>query len=415
MQITNTARAGEFEVKLKGRMDASWSDHVARALAEAVRSGQHAISVDMAEVNYISSAGIRILVLYARQLDSIQGSLSIVNASKPVLRILELSGLESLLRRAASAPPAQAREAVPTSVELVEPGATAELFELQREAALRVHWPGDPEQFLGGASDPEAGSIVEFPVEAIGIGLGGFADGGTGGKPCYGEFLAAAGAVVCLPTDSSHQPDYVLQRGHSLPPLKVAYGMVGSGGFRHLLRFDKGPQEPSLPFSSIVRAGLQANGGNAAGFVMVAETASLTGVSVRKLPSSSETPGAASSLFAFPAVRDWLSFTAEPAFPHTTSLIVGFAARQADARRLNLLKPLAPSGEVQGHFHAAAFPYQPLRKGKVNPSQTVRPLFDSGQVLGVLHLLNDWREINGIGESRLMRGACWCSPLLVQD
>ena len=238
--------------------------------------------------------------------------------------------------------------------------------------------------------------------------------GGLGGKPCYGEFLAAAGAVVCLPTDSSHQPDYVLQ-GALTPSLKVAYGMVGSGGFRHLLRFDKGPQEPSLPFSSIVRAGLQANGGNAAGFVMVAETASLTGVSVRKLPSSSETPGAASSLFAFPAVRDWLSFTAEPAFPHTTSLIVGFAARQADARRLNLLKPLAPSGEVQGHFHAAAFPYQPLRKGKVDPSQTVRPLFDSGQVLGVLHLLNDWREINGIGESRLMRGACWCSPLLVQD
>ena len=41
MQITRTARAEQFEIKLKGRMDASWSDHVARALAECVQSGQH--------------------------------------------------------------------------------------------------------------------------------------------------------------------------------------------------------------------------------------------------------------------------------------------------------------------------------------------------------------------------------------
>ena len=37
------ARAEQFEIKLKGRMDATWSDHVARALAECVQSGQHVI------------------------------------------------------------------------------------------------------------------------------------------------------------------------------------------------------------------------------------------------------------------------------------------------------------------------------------------------------------------------------------
>ena len=43
MEITRTARAVHFEIKLKGRMDATWSDHVARALAECVQSGQHVI------------------------------------------------------------------------------------------------------------------------------------------------------------------------------------------------------------------------------------------------------------------------------------------------------------------------------------------------------------------------------------
>jgi hypothetical protein len=72
---------------------------------------------------------------------------------------------------------------------------------------------------------------------------------------------------------------------------------------------------------------------------------------------------------------------------------------------------LVRSGEFYGHFHAAAFPYRPLRKGKVDLVHTVQPLFESEQVLGLLHLLNDWRELSGAGESRFLRGACWCAPL----
>src|ERR1019366_2300393 len=98
MEITRTARADQFELKLKGRMDGTWIDHVARALAECVRAGQHAIVVDMAEVDYLSSAGIRILVLYARQLSAIQGRLGVINASGIVRKVLELAGLEALLQ-----------------------------------------------------------------------------------------------------------------------------------------------------------------------------------------------------------------------------------------------------------------------------------------------------------------------------
>jgi hypothetical protein len=34
-------------------------------------------------------------------------------------------------------------------------------------------------------------------------------------------------------------------------------------------------------------------------------------------------------------------------------------------------------------------------------------------VLGLLHLVNDWREASGAGESLFLRGACWCSPLVL--
>lgn len=412
MQITASARAELFEIKLKGRMDANWSDHVARFLAESVQSGQHLIALDMAEVEYISSAGIRVLVLHARQLKSIQGSFSVVNPSDQVRKVLELSGLGALLFAPKAVPAAQVDRAAPARVRLTEAAATAEMFDLEPEAALHMDWPGHPERWLAGAAGAQQSLTVTFPTDAIGIGLGGFGNGQPDEAPQFGEFLAAAGAAVCLPSDGSHNPDYVLQQAELIPSLKVAYGMCAAGGFRSLVRFDKGPQQQSLSFSSIVKACLQANGGKPAGLVMVAETASLTGVSLQKVPAA--VPGGAppSNPFAFPKVRDWLSFTTEPAFPNTTCLVVGFAATQAGAAGLRLLKPLVRSGEIQGHFHAAVFPYQPLRKGKVDLGETVRSLFESGQILGLLHLLNDWREINGAGESRFLRGACWFSPLL---
>ncbi len=410
MEITRTARGAEYEIRLKGRLDATWSDHVAAALAECLRSGQHQLLVDMAAVDYISSAGIRILVLYARQLGNIQGRLGVTNASANVRKVLELAGLDQMLLVEAStaAAPAQTGENEMCSVALPEPGATAQTHELDPNGTLRLHWPGNSLDWFEGRSPPEACPLVQFPANMMGIGLGTLVSGEASlGQP-FGEFLAAAGVAVCQAADGSNKPDYVLTQGALQPEVKVGYGLLGFGGFRRLLRFDKGPQQPSLPLSTVVKACLEASGSDLTGLVLVAETACLIGASLQKPVSSKE--GRAQDIFSFPEIRDWLSFTAEPAFPNSTSVIAGFAATNTRGADLRLFKPLVPSGDIYGHFHAAALPYQPLRKGKVDLAETIRPLFETEQVLGVLHLLNDWRDLTGAGESRFLRGACWCAP-----
>lgn len=416
MEITRAARADYIELKLNGRMDAVWSDHVAGALTEVVRAGHHVIALDMSEVGYISSAGIRILVLHSRQLKSIQGRLFVTNASNAVRSVLELAGLQALLQAAETAPVSATAAAVSEKpaqkITLREAGATAEVFDLAPGSTLRVDWPGNPAAWLEGAGQPDSCSNVEFPANAIGLGLGAFGDGGDveGGR--FGEFLAAGGAVVCQPADGSNRADYMLLQGALTPMVKLAYGIVGCGDWARLLRFDKGQAQPGLPLSAVAQASLDVVNSDAIGLVMVVETASLVGASLQKIPISPAAQTSVRNTFAFPEVRDWLSFTAEPAFANSISLVVGFAARRNRALNRQLLKPLIPSGEICGHFHAAAFPYRPLRKGKVSLAESVEPLFDSGHVLGVLHLLNDWRDANGAGESRFLRGACWCAPLM---
>src|SRR5262245_52253686 len=114
MEITRTPGEGCTRLALRGRPDAAWSASVQAALSECVRGGQHAIELDLSQVEYISSAGIRVLRITYRQLHGIDGRLAIVSASDEVRQVLELSGMSALFGEAqkASAADAEATTAI---------------------------------------------------------------------------------------------------------------------------------------------------------------------------------------------------------------------------------------------------------------------------------------------------------------
>ena len=76
-----------------------------------------------------------------------------------------------------------------------------------------------------------------------------------------------------------------------------------------------------------------------------------------------------------------------------------------------MLRPLGSAAWPAGHFHAAAFSYRPLQKGRIDLDSTVTTLFEAETLQGILHLLNDDRAIVGTGQSEFVRGACWMAPI----
>ena len=77
-----------------------------------------------------------------------------------------------------------------------------------------------------------------------------------------------------------------------------------------------------------------------------------------------------------------------------------------------MLRPLSKKSALTGHFHAAAFPYRPLKKGRIDLTTTVNTLLEGESVQGMLHLLTDEREASGAGESEFVRGAVWAGPIM---
>ncbi len=97
MEITRADQAGCPELLVVGRMDGYWSRHLEEAIDELMREGIHSVRVNLSKTEYISSAGIRVLLHALKQLSTVDGTLLVVDPSPTVQKVLDLAGLKQLL------------------------------------------------------------------------------------------------------------------------------------------------------------------------------------------------------------------------------------------------------------------------------------------------------------------------------
>lgn len=388
MDITASKDGQTHVLKLEGRLDASWCANLEAALSSAIRNGEHHIALHMAGVNYISSAGLRVFVIFHRQLKGIKGALSLRDPSPEVVQILKLSGLSSLLVVEASS-----TEAVYVSESRETPSALWQIHPLT---------PSLPASLTCVSS----GESIRFEESTFGLGHGAFAATAEEAVPLLGEFVAVAGCAAQLPASSSSRPDYMMIEEELVPSAWLADGLSGQAGFTRFCRFDAKPECRAVPLAEVAGFLLETSDSSTAIAVIVTEATGFVGASLRR----SATDKSGTDPFTFPAIRDHLTFTSERSFRDSTAVIVGVVG-QPDSPVAASLRPIDGKGELYGHFHAAIFPYRPLRKGRIDLKETIRGLFEAQGLQSVLHLINDIREPAGAGDSLLARGACWLAPL----
>jgi anti-anti-sigma factor len=407
MEIATTQKGEWFELRLHGRLDGYWADHLNKNIEEAIRAGKHQIELNFSQVDYLSSAGLRVLLRYHKELKAVQGSLRITEPSERAHSILKMAGLAGVMVFAPK--PASLSAAAKTATHTVEKAAAVfQVFDQSPGAQIRCSLLGAPGKFFnGGFQDADCAS-VQFPGGTFGLGLGAFGNGFQDCRERFGEFLGTGGMAVTLPTDGSTMPDFVITAEALVPEVKVLYGVRADGSFAQMIRFDCKPEPPGvISLGGLVEATMEISGTPAAGLVILAEATGMVGAALRRSPGRSD----AQAPLAFPGVRDWLSFTTERTSDRNLVLIVGIAVQQPRPAVEAFVRPLAQASTVQGHFHAALFPYRPVQRGELHLEQAVAGLMAADTAQTLLHLLNDEREFEGVGQSEFVRGACWIGPI----
>lgn len=416
MQLEKKSSGDLLELTVRGVLDHDSSIHFRDEIEACARDGWHRILVDLGGVTYLSSAGIAAFVTAKQRLDGLSGLFGIHNATPQVEQVLHLTRVLNLLRcdpeRArAGASAGLVTMALSSSTRFAfEDGLAMEIYELDESQKLTCRVIGEPQALFDSRnSQPKQ---VQFGSQTFGFGLGTLANPAESSQRRMGEFLSISGTAAQSPESNGGLPDYQLASGDFVPAVHVLYGVKCEGDMPVLIRFRPSEADAQVGLSKLVRNCLKQMDYGTAGFVILADCAGLIGAQLRQLPAKAESADA--NRFALPGVREWLSFSAEHIYRRNLVLIVGIAALRpvAESSPLHgLLRPMELNSELTGHFHAAVFPYRPLKKRTLQLDVSVTELFESGSIQDVLHLLRDDRPITGLGESELLSGACWVGPI----
>ena len=96
MKVTKRLENRKLTVAVEGRLDTLTAPELEKELSTALE-GVGDLVFDLADLAYISSAGLRVLVGAAQTMDDRDGGMAVVNANRDVRNIFDITGLTEAL------------------------------------------------------------------------------------------------------------------------------------------------------------------------------------------------------------------------------------------------------------------------------------------------------------------------------
>ena len=95
LTINKTAENEKLCIALEGRLDTTTAPELEKTLKESI-GGVRALTLDFEKLDYISSAGLRVL-LSAQKIMNAQGEMKLVHVGETIMEIFEVTGFSDIL------------------------------------------------------------------------------------------------------------------------------------------------------------------------------------------------------------------------------------------------------------------------------------------------------------------------------
>ena len=97
MKITQKEENGIVSIAIKGRLDADSSMEAERVVKEALGGEANRLLFNLGGLEYLSSAGLRVLLSAAKEMRRREGKIVLCALNEFVKEIFEVSGFQSLI------------------------------------------------------------------------------------------------------------------------------------------------------------------------------------------------------------------------------------------------------------------------------------------------------------------------------
>ena len=102
MEITESKAGTTLILGISGRLDATTSPDLDKLITQRLQSGANNLLMDLSQLQYISSAGLRVLAVALKQVSANSGRMRLCGLREPVKMVFDVSGFTSFFPISAS-------------------------------------------------------------------------------------------------------------------------------------------------------------------------------------------------------------------------------------------------------------------------------------------------------------------------
>lgn len=396
IEINPQRSAGLITLQIIGRIDSLTAQTVQQYLENLTESGERKIVIDFTRINYISSAGLRVLLLLQKQLKKVDGEIILCNLSPANADVFQMSGFINLFRILNSTDE--------ISVLQIQPEVDAAVTSLTKDniaieylstsaAPGRLTLIGSQEKMANSAYGLNDIRTVKAGDLQFGLGFAALGDDYESTKNFFGEALIIDSSLFYYPAVKRPVVDYMLVTAeNSNIEYKFFFGINVTGKFSRIAAFEC--QAGYADLNQLAAIITELSSAKAIGVVLIAESKGVLGMYLKKVPISENKPGNGLSIYSPENFAEWLDFPVEPTDFNKTVIGCGLAVRQKDAVPDAVAHLLPDQSNI--HLHAAIFEKGPLNKKAVNFQQELKRITSESEVSKVIHILDGSRFSSGL-------------------
>ncbi len=97
MKINHEREEGALIAQVAGRIDGSNALEFEKALKDIISDNDRAVILDFDELSYISSAGLRVILLIAKTLRKKEAKFALCALSDPINEVFQISGFDQII------------------------------------------------------------------------------------------------------------------------------------------------------------------------------------------------------------------------------------------------------------------------------------------------------------------------------
>ena len=96
MKITQNKNDDIMQLSISGRLDAVTAVEADKDFSKIIAEGHDNLLIDLTELDYISSAGLRVLLVVAKRIQQTNGKVVLCALTTNVKEVFEISGFSSI-------------------------------------------------------------------------------------------------------------------------------------------------------------------------------------------------------------------------------------------------------------------------------------------------------------------------------